>query len=496
MFRHFATAVLLPALSLFGAIGCATSHSAPPSQYAPVPVRVAPRPVASTPPSTILPASYTADEPPAAKSDDLKSPAAPLALTASTGGTGVEELVEAAVGRNPRLVKAALAVEAAVGKHLQAGLYPNPTISMTADEVGDRTGPSGIITAPLLSQEIVRGRKLALAQAVAAREVDQATLATFAERSAVVGGVRTAYYDLYALEKRLSALDEVVKLATDAVTAGKTLKEKGLIARLDLVQLEIELERYRARAEAARRELPGARGRLAAAVGDPRMTIGPGVGPYEDVPRFDADRTLETVLATHPEVLSARVGADRAQAVVRRAEAEPTPNMTVSAGYIYQGQNRSNDWTIGVSMPLPLWNKNQGNIRAASAELGMAVQEVGRVQNALAERVASLLRAHAAALQEAEQYKKEILPRAEEAYALYSEALKGGQFDYLKVLQAQRAIAEARLEYNRALGEAWKAAAELSALLLEERFPVGPPPADEVAPVAPPKKEEVPKKAR
>ena len=462
-------------VSLFGAVGCATPFPTTAIRHNPVPVSVAPMPVATTPPSAIRQASFTADEPSPAKADEAKAPAAPLALIAPPGGTGVEELVEFAVGRNPRLAKAALAVEAAVGKHLQAGLYPNPTISMTADEVGDRTGASGIITAPLLSQEIVRGGKLALAQAVAAREVDQATLATFAERSAVIGGVRTAYYDLYALEKRLSALDEVVKLASDAVTAGTTLKEKGQIARLDLVQLELELERYRAKAESARRELPGARGRLAAAVGDPRMTFGSVVGPYEDVPQFDAERTLETVLATHPDVLAARVGAERAQAVVRRAQAEPIPNVTVSAGYIHQGQNRSNDFTVGVSMPIPLWNKNQGNIRSASAELGMAVQEVGRVQNALAERVANLLRTHAAAVKEAEQYKKEILPRAEETYALYAGALQGGKFDYLKVLQAQRAIAESRIEYNRALGEAWKAAAELSALLLEERFPVVPP---------------------
>jgi cobalt-zinc-cadmium efflux system outer membrane protein len=389
----------------------------------------------------------------------------------------VEEVVEFAVGRNPRLAKAALAIEAAMGKYTQAGLYPNPTVSVTADELGDRTGPGGIITAPQVSQEIVRGGKLALARAVAAREVDQATLASLGERYAVVGGVRTAFYDLYALERRLAALDEVVKLASDAVSTGKTLKENGQIARLDLVQLDVELERYRAKAEAARRELPGARNRLAAAAGDPRMAVGRAVGPYEDVPLFDADRTLEAVLATHPEVLSARVGADRAQAALRRAQADPVPNVTVSAGYTYQGQNKSNDWGVGVSMPIPLWNRNQGNIRAASAELGSAVQEIGRVENALAERVANLLRSYASAMKEAQQYKAEILPRAQETYSLSLEGFKGGQFEYLKVIQAQRAIAEARLEYNRALGEAWKAAAELSAMLLEERFPVAVPPA-------------------
>ena len=105
----------------------------------------------------------------------------------------------------------------------------------------------------------------------------------------------------------------------------------------------------------------------------------------------------------------------------------------------------------------------------------MAIQDVGRVENDLAERVATALRAYSAALKLAEQYRTEILPRAEETYKLSLEAFKGGQFEYLRVIQAQRAVAEARLEYNRALGEAWRAAAELSALLLEEWWP-GPPP--------------------
>ena len=86
----------------------------------------------------------------------------------------------------------------------------------------------------------------------------------------------------------------------------------------------------------------------------------------------------------------------------------------------------------------------------------------------------------------AEQYRDAILPKAEETYRLSREAFKGLQFEYLRVIQAQRTVAEARLEYNRALGEAWRAAAELSALLLEERWP-GPPPAVGHGPVTIPR---------
>ena len=86
-------------------------------------------------------------------------------------------------------------------------------------------------------------------------------------------------------------------------------------------------------------------------------------------------------------------------------------------------------------------------------------------------RVATALRVYASAFRRAEHYRTEIIPRAEETYGLSTKAFKGGQFEYLRVIQAQRAVAEARLEYTRSLAEAWKAAAELSGLLLEESWP-------------------------
>jgi cobalt-zinc-cadmium efflux system outer membrane protein len=421
----------------------------------------------ATPPrADILPASHT--EIP----DAVATPA------------GVDDLIAFAVARNPRLSKATFAVDAARGRHIQAGLYPNPDLAINWDEIGDRTGPGGIITAPKLTQPIVTGRKLSLAQAVAAAEVDQATLALLGERYAVVSSVRAAYYDAYTLERRIEALDELVRLADDAVQNGKKLLDNQKIARLDLVQLEVERERFRAEAEAVKRELPAARRALAAAVGDPRMPVGPLAGAFDSLPTYDADRSLELILATHPEVRSARVGVERAQAAVRRAQAEVIPNVNVSTGYIRQYENKSHDFALGFNGAIPVWNRNQGGIRAAQAELGMATQEVGRVENDLADRVATAFRAYAASLRRAEVYRTGILPKARETYELSLEAFKGGQFEYLRVILAQRAVAEAKLEYNKALGDAWKGAAQLSGLLLEESWP-DPPRTPEVKPAPP-----------
>lgn len=396
-------------------------------------------------------------------------------LNPPIGAVAVDELVQLAISQNPRISRATFAIDQAQGRYIQAGLYPNPVLAVTGDELGDRTGPGGIWSAPQFTQEIVTGRKLSLSQAVAATEVDQSTLSLLRERYAVVGTVRAAFYDLYALERRIGVLDELVKIAGETVKNGQTLLDNQQIARLDLVQLEVELARFRSQAEASRRELPGVKARLAAVVGNPQLSVGTAAGPYEDVPRYDDTTTLATVLASHPELRSARVGIERAQAAIRRAEVEPIPNLTLTTGYVRQNQNRSDDWVLGVSAPIPLWNRNQGNIRSAKAELGMAINDAARVENDLAERVAIAQRLYAAAMKLAEQYRVDILPKAEETYKLSLEAFKGGQFEYLRVIQAQRVVAEARLEYNRALGDAWRSAAELSALLLEEWWP-GPSP--------------------
>ena len=418
----------------------------------------------------VVSAGAAGGQPPPPRAAAAPAPAA-VAPAAPAAPVGVDEFVRFAVARNPRLGRATLSVDSARGRYVQAGLYPNPVLAVMDDELGDRTGPGGIVSAQI-SQDIVRGGKLRLSQAVAAREIDQAALAILTERYAVVGTVRSNFYEVFALQRRAAILAEVVELAGQAAAQGQKSFEAKQVARLDVITLELELERFRAEAESVALELPAAYRRLAAAAGDPRLAVHPLAASLDaPLPEYDADRTRETVLAVHPEVRAAKVGVERAQAVARRAEVEAVPNVTVTTGYVRQFENRSNDLRVGVSLPLPTFNRNQGNIRAARADVGVAYQDVARAENDLAERLAVTFRTYESSRRRAERYRTSILPRAEETYRLALEGFKGGQFEYLRVLQAQRAVAEARLESNRALGEAWRAAGEISGFLLEEVWP-------------------------
>ena len=90
----------------------------------------------------------------------------------------------------------------------------------------------------------------------------------------------------------------------------------------------------------------------------------------------------------------------------------------------------------------------------------------------LVSRLASSFSTYAAARKRAEKYKSAILPKTEQSYQLSLKAYQGGQFEYLRVLQAQRGVAEARLEYLRSLSEMWRAASEIAGLMLEDQWPL------------------------
>ena len=399
-----------------------------------------------------------------------------ITIKTGAGRLGLDDITRLALKDNPKLNQAAFAVEAARGRADQAGLYPNPVVTVEGQEIGDRTGPGGVWTAPFFSQEVVTARKLRLSRAAASRDVDQAALRWQSQRFELLIAVRQGYFDALAVQRRAEILGELVQVAEKSVDMTRKLLEARQAARLDLLQMELELERIRAEREATLREIPAAFRRLAAAAGVSDLPLTPLVGALDaPLPEYDLEVAADVIRQSHPEALAARMGVDKAQLQLRRAQVERIPNVTVGAGYMRQNQNQSNDWGISVSLPVPLWNRNQGNIRAAQAQVGESVGEIARVENDLVERLATAHRDYAAARQRAERYRTAILPRAKETYELSLQAYRGGQFDYLKVLQAQRAMAEANLEYVKALGDAWKGASVMSGLLQEELWPLVPP---------------------
>ena len=394
-----------------------------------------------------------------------QSPASP-----ASGALSLNDLLAISLHQNPALAQADLDIQIAQGRAVQAGLYFNPTITVIGDELGGSRGQQGgIITAPMISQEIIAAGKRKLDIAIANRKMDQTTLALVRQQLAIRTAVRQSFYEVLAARRRSATLDELTQIAAQSYDAIKRQVDAKQAALLDLLQVQVEHERILAERDAARREATAAWRRLGATVGVPNLQETALVGNLDTaLPAFDYDQVQRFLVEHHPEVTYARVGITHAELTLRRQQVESVPNVTVGAGYVRQNQDKMDLWMFQVEMPVPVFNRNQGNIQAARAEVGRSIREVDRVQNELTHRFATAFGNYSDAKGRSERYRQIILPAAKKAYEIAFEAFKGGQFEYLRVLQAQRSFQEATLEYVRALGEAWRAASEIEGMLLKE----------------------------
>jgi cobalt-zinc-cadmium efflux system outer membrane protein len=120
---------------------------------------------------------------------------------------------------------------------------------------------------------------------------------------------------------------------------------------------------------------------------------------------------------------------------------------------------------------MPIWDRNQGNIRAAGANVRQAVAQLTTVQNDLLRQLAEALGRYRIAQATVETYQKGILPDAQRTYDLVQRGLEGGQFDLLRILQSQRSVIEANLDYIAALQDRLAAGATIAGLLQLYQFP-------------------------
>jgi cobalt-zinc-cadmium efflux system outer membrane protein len=176
----------------------------------------------------------------------------------------------------------------------------------------------------------------------------------------------------------------------------------------------------------------------------------------------------ERLVAESPELRVASVGVRRAELALARARAEVIPNLQTQAGVLRDTSTRDTIAEVQLSIEVPIFNRNQGNIRAAQAELGRARAEVRRVELELRDRLAGAFERYANARQQAEAYRTRILPNARENLELSEEGYRRGEFEYLALLTAQRAYFQSNLAYVEALANLWRSVVEIRGLLLRD----------------------------
>lgn len=426
---------------------------------------------AESPPSVFQPAPASpeqvpgveqADPPPQPMRPDLTSPEA---VPAGRPALTLAELEQMALANSPVLAQAAARIEAARGRFVQGGLQRNPVIGYSGEDIGDE-GTSGK-QGGFISQEFTNKNKLALNQAVASREILEAQRQLDAQRMRVVNDVRIQFYNVLVAQEVANFTQRLAGIAEKGTQIAERLLKALEGSRIDLLQAEVEAESARLAAENAQNRLTAAWQRLAAVVGAPQMPFAPLAGNINDaVPTFTFEEAIARILAQSPELAANRAAIARAQAVLARARVELLPDLQLEATTHYD--NATGDTVAGVQagISIPLWNKNQGGIREAQANLRDARANLARTELAFYDRLALAFESYINARIQVERYSTSILPKAQRSLELVTQGYEQGEFNFLTLLTAQRTYFQTNLSYLNAVAELRARAVEIEGLLL------------------------------
>jgi cobalt-zinc-cadmium efflux system outer membrane protein len=396
------------------------------------------------------------------------SQAAPLRL---------EDLEQMALRANPTLAQAEAAIRAAEGRRVQAGLLPNPIVGYAAEELAFRAIGEKSEHLAFIEQTIPLGGKLKKSRAIAAQEKLQTEHGAAAQRQRILNGVRMLFYRALGAQQLVEVRTELAKLARDAVKVTGELFNVGQADRPDVAQIRIEAERAELDLIVAENEQAQVWLELGAVVGNPALQPTRLSGELEKgLPVLDPQTLLTQLLTNSPELKRAQAGIARAQATLSRANAEVVPDLFLRGGFGYNREllekeipnagRTGPEAQLEVGVRIPLFNRNQGGIAAATAEIEIAEREVRRVELLLRTRFAAAYRSYLNALRIASQYEKQIVPNAQSAYDTYSKNFRGMAAAYPQVLIAQRTLFQVRADYVAALVDTWQNAVLLQGYLL------------------------------
>jgi cobalt-zinc-cadmium efflux system outer membrane protein len=396
-------------------------------------------------PDSIRPASATEPSP-------ASEPAPP----------GLYELLALARLHNPDLAATAARVGEARGRMVQAGLYPNPTLGYSGNQINDGPGTAGQ-QGGFVSQEFVTAGKLKIAREAARFGVTAADWHAASKWYDVAVRVKAAYYDYAAAVAVLRESERMADLFAEALARTEKLAAGGKVETYDVSRLKVEVTQTANRVGAARQRVANAERVLAVAVGMDKL---PGVAVAElsgavALPAYDEAVGLA---GRSSFVLAAAAEAEQARVEVRAAEVKPAPNVLTMTMVAHDFTTGAPMASVQVGLPIPLWDRNQGNITASKYRLRAAEAGVEQARLRAVERLAGAYQRYENARRQLDLYKTKVLPDAAAALAQIDKVYEARGERFFDTLDARRVLAQARIDYAQTLGDLWAAAAEIEAV--------------------------------
>jgi cobalt-zinc-cadmium efflux system outer membrane protein len=398
----------------------------------------------------------------------------------------LHDLQQIALASSPAIKQAAADVDAARGALIQAGAYPNPVVGFEDDAIGEGDPPNKSATAGqiggFVSQTFKTKGKLRLARAAEEQGLRNAEYALRRAEFDLLAQVRGGYFAVLAAQENMRVAlafarftEAIYRIQVGQLKAGQVASYEPLQFRALAVQARVNLAQ-------ARHRYVGAWKQLAAVMGVPGLPPAPLAGRIDmPIPVYRYEGVAARVLARHTDILTARTTLERARYNLRLAQVTPCPDIDVRV--LVQKDYTTAPYNVitGVQVggPIPVWDRNQGNILRAEAQLVRATEEEHRVRDDLARQLADAFERYQLNRELLAPYRGALLPDQVRVFnGLFERYLTqppgATEVTFIDISTAQQNLATSVTAYIRALGEQWRAVVDIAALLqTEDLYQVG-----------------------
>ena len=352
---------------------------------------------------------------------------------------------------NPELAAFSKEVVAYEGTKLQAGLLKNPEFSIGAESFDSSDPGIERFTTFRISQLIELGGKRSARVNVATLGQEIAGQAYAAKRLEVLARTANAFVDVLENQEQVKVMDDTLRLMQRAMNTVVKRVEAGKAPPIEATRSKVALSAATIELEQARRNLSAVRAKLALLWGEAKPQFSQALGELEafvEIPGFDQ---LVSRLEENPVILQSIKNVAQHEAIVELQKANKIPDVTLGAGVQrYLGIDKTTA-VLDMSIPIPIFNRNQGNELEARQRLNKAMDEQMSVELQLRTEFVRNYESLLAAQNEIKVLHDEILPGAQNAFEITNRGYQLGKFSFLEMLDAQRAFFQNRILYVRAL---------------------------------------------
>ena len=390
-------------------------------------------------------------------------------VAATPRALSLAEAKRIAFERNWDLLASKSNVDLAVAQKIVSREFPNPTFSFNPTQINTDSNPTATAggnsildrnynTTIAVSQLFEIGKR-SVRQASASAGL-QAAEASFKDaRRTLDLAVARAYIAALLAQANVGIIHQTMESLQHEAKIAETRLNAGDISKSDKAQIEIAAARSELDAEAALSTAKTARIAVEVLLGS-KEARGEWMA-VDSIEELVAETMATGPAETRPDLLAAEASLRKAVQDRKLQEAMRIPDPTLTVEYERQPPDQPNTVGFGISLPLPIWNQNGGNIRAALAAQNAAESQVGKVETQIASDISVAEAAYQEAVTRWRRYENNIQPRSAEVLKTISYAYRKGGASLLELLSAERDDNEIRLATAQSMADSATAAATL-----------------------------------